>query len=144
MKICIYGAGAVGSNFAVNLARAGADVSLVARGPHLDAIRANGLTLHSGGEVLTARPRATDNPGELGPQDLVIVTLKAPSLPGIIDPVKSLLGEKTPVIFGMNGILWWYFYGLDPVGSERRIARLDPGDRWWNEIGPERVIGGVV
>ncbi|MBT6275050.1 MAG: 2-dehydropantoate 2-reductase, partial [Chromatiales bacterium] len=144
MKICIYGAGAVGSHFAVKLANAGETVSVVARGPHLEAIARDGIRLLTGGDEIRARPAATDDPHVLGEQSLVIVTLKAPSLEGIVDGIKPLLGPDTPVIFAMNGIPWWYFYGLDPLGRERRLERLDPGGRWWDEIGPERVIGGVV
>ena len=144
LDICIYGAGAVGSNFAVRLAQAGESVSVVARGEHLAAIEANGIRLIAGEEELQASVRASANPRELGRQDLVIVTLKGPSLAGIVDDIKPLLGADTPIIFAMNGILWWYFYGLDAPGEERRLERLDPGGRWWNEIGPERIIGGVA
>ncbi|MEM7254547.1 MAG: 2-dehydropantoate 2-reductase [Pseudomonadota bacterium] len=144
MKVCIYGAGAVGSNFAVRLAGAGEDVSVVARGPHLAAIQRDGIQLRAGDDVMTATVEATDEPGRLGTQDLVIVTLKGPSLPSVVDGIKSLLGPNTTVVFGMNGILWWYFYGLDPSGRERRLSRLDPGDRLWDEIDPSRVVGGVV
>jgi len=144
VKICIYGAGAVGSNFAVRLSHAGESVSVVARGEHLAAIRAKGIKLMSGESLLHAEVAASAAPRDLGVQDLVIVTLKGPSLPGIVDDVKPLLGPDTPVIFAMNGILWWYFYGLDAPGEERRLERLDPGGRWWREIGPERVIGGVA
>lgn len=144
MKICVYGAGAVGGHFAVRLALAGHDVTVIARGPHLDAIRANGLTLVRPSETLRAEVTATDNPNEAGPQDLVIVTLKAPALPKVVDGVKALLGPETPVIPAQNGIPFWYFHGLDPAGSERRLDALDPGGRWWDEIGVERIIGGIV
>mgnify|MGYP003338533563 CR=1 FL=1 len=144
MKICIYGAGAVGSHFAAKLANAGETVSVVARGPHLEAIARDGIQLLTEGKEILAKLSATDDAREFGHQDLVIVTLKAPSLAGIVDAVKPLLGTDTPIIFAMNGIPWWYFYGLDAPGQERRLDKLDPGGRWWDEIGPERVIGGVV
>ncbi len=144
MKICIYGAGAVGGHFAVRLALAGHDVTVIARGPHLDAMRANGLTLIRPDETLNAKVNATDDPASAGPQDLVIVTLKAPALPQVVDGVKALLGPDTPVIPAQNGIPFWYFYGLDPAGEERRLDALDPGGRWWDEIGVERIIGGIV
>src|SRR6201991_546218 len=92
MKICIYGAGAIGGYLGVQLARAGADVSLVARGPHLAAMRANGLKLLIGGEEHVVHPRCTDNPVELGPQDFVIICLKAHSITGVIDAMQPLLG----------------------------------------------------
>ena len=144
MKICVYGAGAVGAHFAARLADAGEEVSVIARGPHLEAIRKNGIVVEGGERTVKANVVATSEPAELGVQDLVIVTVKGPSPPGILDGVKALLGPETPVIFGMNGIVWWYFYGLDPNGRERHIERLDPGGRWWNEIGPARAIGAVV
>jgi len=144
MKICIYGAGTVGGHFAVRLLRAGEDVSIIARGPHLEAVRQDGLKLLTGDETIHVKPRATHDPEEIGQQDLVIVTLKGPSLPGIVGPIKALLKEETPIVFAMNGIPWWYFYGIDRPGEERRIELLDPGNRWWNEIGPERAVGGVV
>ncbi|MCB1740446.1 MAG: NAD(P)-binding domain-containing protein, partial [Gammaproteobacteria bacterium] len=112
MKICIYGAGAVGSHFAARLANAEHEVSVVARGPHLEAIQRNGITLRSGDQTIQARVTATDRPTQLGTQDLVIVTVKAPALAGIVDGVKQLLDAQTPLIFGMNGIPWWYFHGL--------------------------------
>lgn len=144
MKICIYGAGAVGGHFAARLARAGEDISIISRGPHLEAIKQNGLKLLVGDETIHVRLKATHDPNEVGRQDVVIVTVKGPSLPGIVDNIKTLLDDETPIIFAMNGIPWWYFYGLDDPGRERRIDILDPGNRWWNEIGPERVVGGVV
>jgi 2-dehydropantoate 2-reductase len=140
MKICIYGAGAVGGHFAVRLALAGEDVSIIARGPHLEAIQKDGLKLLVGADTLQARVNATDDPVKVGKQDVVIVTVKAPSLPGIVNHVKTLLADKTPIIFAMNGIPWWYFYGFDAPGRERRVDILDPGNLWWNEIGPKRAI----
>ncbi|MGK0172352.1 MAG: 2-dehydropantoate 2-reductase [Gammaproteobacteria bacterium] len=144
MKICVYGAGAVGAHFAARLANANQDVSVIARGPHLEAMRSSGIVVNGGDEPLVAYVNATDDPESIGLQDLVIVTVKGPALSGIIDGVKKMLGPDTPIVFGLNGIVWWYFYGIDPVGQERRLERLDPGGRWWNEIGPERALGGVV
>jgi 2-dehydropantoate 2-reductase len=97
-----------------------------------------------GDEIVHARPKASHDPAEVGVQDVVIVTVKGPSLTGIVDNIKTLLDDVTAIIFAMNGIPWWYFYGLDEPGRERRIDILDPGNRWWNEIGPERAVGGVV
>lgn len=144
MNICIYGAGAVGGNFAARLARAGRDITVIARGPHGEAINKKGLKLLVRDETFHADLKVTDDPRSVGPQDLVIVTLKGPSLSGIVDPIKSLLKKETPIIFAMNGIPWWYFYGFDEIGKERRIDMLDPGNRWWDEIGPQRALGGVI
>ncbi len=144
MKICIYGAGAVGGNFATRLALAGKDITVIARGRHFEAIKKNGLTLLERDKEFNVRLKVSDNPRHIDPQDLVIVTVKAPSLSDLVDPIKTILHKDTPIIFAMNGIPWWYFYGLDEAGQERRIDILDPEDRWWVEIGPQKAIGGVI
>ena len=110
MKICIYGAGAIGGYLGVQLARAGADVSLVARGAHLAAMRENGLKLLIGDEDRVVQPRCTDNPAELGAQDFVIICLKAHSIPGVIDAMQPLLGPRTRIVTAVKGIPYWYFY----------------------------------
>ncbi|HLY91097.1 MAG TPA: 2-dehydropantoate 2-reductase [Acetobacteraceae bacterium] len=139
MRICIYGAGSVGGYLAASLAQGGADVSVVARGPHLAAIQANGLTVETPEGSITARLAATADPADLGLQDAVIVTVKSPALPAVAASITPLLGPDTPVAFVMNGIPWWYFHPYE----DRRIPRLDPGDALWNTIGPHRAIGGV-
>src|SRR3954466_1589627 len=110
MKICIYGAGAIGGYLGVKLALAGADVSLVARGAHLTAMQANGLKLLIGGGGYRAPPRCSDNPAELGPQDVVIICLKAHSITGVIAQMQPLLGPHTHAVTAVNGIPYWYFY----------------------------------
>lgn len=144
MKICIYGAGAIGGYVGAMLARQGADVSLVARGPHLSAIRANGLKLVSATEEFTVRPVATDNPADLGPQDFVLLTLKAHGVSGIVDAIQPLLGPDTAVVTAQNGLPWWYFFGQQGDFSGRRLESADPGGLIWDRIGPERAIGSVV
>lgn len=143
-RICIYGAGAIGGFLGARLAAANVDLSLVARGPHLQAIRDNGLTLVEEGRTQTHMITATDNPDELGPQDFVIVTLKAHSLPSIVKPMQSLLGPDTSVVFATNGVPWWYFHGLDGTYANHRLQTVDPGNVIWDGIGPERAIGCVV
>ena len=110
MKICVYGAGAIGGYLGVQLARAGADVSLVARGAHLAAMRENGLKLLIGEEAHVVQPRCTDNPIELGVQDFVIICLKAHSIPLVLDQMRPLLGPRTRIVTAVNGIPYWYFY----------------------------------
>src|SRR6516165_3520852 len=105
MKICIYGAGAIGGYLGVQLARAGADISLVARGPHLAAMRENGLKLLVDNEERVVHLRCTDNPAELGPQDFVIICLKAHSISGVIDTMRPLLGPRTRIVTAVNGII---------------------------------------
>ena len=145
MRICVFGAGAVGSHFAVRLALAGHDVSCVMRGAHLDAVKANGLTLRVGDAEFKARVRASDDPATLGPQDVVICTLKATGLPSLAAGIQPLLGDDTAVVFAQNGIPWWYDIGLSakhrPVPD---LAFLDPGGRLRAAIPKERIVGGVV
>jgi 2-dehydropantoate 2-reductase len=144
MKICIYGAGAIGGHLAVRLQRAGADVSIVARGPHLAAIQANGLTVHAADGVFQVPVRATADPAELGPQDAVFVTVKAPALPAVAAGIPPLLGAETAVAFVMNGIPWWFFDHLSGPYQGRTLPRVDPGDVLRKALGPGRAIGGVV
>jgi 2-dehydropantoate 2-reductase len=144
MKICIYGAGAIGGFLGAELAAAGEDVTLIARGPHLAAMQQNGLTLVRNGERRTVKVRAFENPAEAGPQDYVVITLKAHSVPGIVPHLKPLLGPETAVVWGVNGVPWWYFYGLESEWRDRRLASVDPGDVQWNGMGPQRMIGCIV
>ncbi len=144
MKICIYGAGAIGGYLGVQLALAGADVSLVARGAHLAAMKANGLKLLIDGEERVAHPRCTDNPAELGVQDVVIICLKAHSITGVIGAMQPLLGPKTRIVTAVNGIPYWYFYKHGNACEGSTLESIDPGGRQWSELGPERAIGCVV
>jgi 2-dehydropantoate 2-reductase len=145
MRICVFGAGAVGGHFAVKLAASGHEVSVVARGAHLDAIRRNGLVLKSGEQQIKAPVRASDKPAELGVQDFVISTLKANGLPALAAGIGPLLGPQSAVVFAQNGIPWWYGHGLPP--SRRRppdLSRLDPGGALARAVGAERALGGVI
>ncbi len=144
MKITVFGAGATGGYLAVPLSQAGHEVSLVARGPHLAAIRADGLTLETAEESRTARFAASDDAGEFGPQDVVFVTLKAHSIPPVVGEIQKLLGPETMVVSAVNGIPWWYFHGHPGDLPARPIESVDPGGVIWNGIGPERAIGCVV
>jgi 2-dehydropantoate 2-reductase len=145
MRICIFGAGAVGSHFAVRLALAGHDVSCVMRGAHLEAVKAKGLTLRVGDAAFTAKVKASDDPAALGPQDVVISTLKATGVSGLADGLTPLLREDTAVVFAQNGIPWWYDIGL-PAGHPPPpdLAFLDPGGRLRAAIPKQRIIGGVI
>ncbi|MDZ7841277.1 MAG: 2-dehydropantoate 2-reductase [Gammaproteobacteria bacterium] len=145
MKICIYGAGAIGGYLGFRLADAGdAEVSFIARGRNLEVMRHAGLTLHENGGSRTIPVTATDDPSALGPQDYVIVAVKAPTGPEIVEPMQPLLGTDTAVVTAMNGVPWWYFHGLDGPWKERILYSVDPGGRQWHGIGPERAIGCVV
>jgi 2-dehydropantoate 2-reductase len=145
MRICIFGAGAVGSHFAVRLALSGHDVSCVMRGPHLAAVKANGLTLRVGDAEFSARVTASDDPAALGPQDLVISTLKANALPSLVTGLPPLLRDDTVVVFAQNGIPWWYHIGLasdHPPPPD--LSFLDPGGRLRAVVSRQRIIGGVI
>jgi len=145
MKICIYGAGAIGGYMAAQLALAeAAEITCIARGPHLAAMRANGLRLRIGGEEKSVQINCTDDPNEAGPQDYVIVTLKAHSAAAVADQMTPLLGPDTAVVTAQNGVPWWYFYKLGGAHDGTRLASVDPGDGQWRHIGPERAIGCVV
>ena len=144
MRVCIYGAGAIGGYLGAELARAGIDVTLIARGPHLAAMRKDGLRLLIGGEERVSHPRCTEDPAEAGRQDYVVVTLKAHSAPAVVGAMQPLLGPDTAVVTAVNGIPWWYFHGLDGPWRDHRLESVDPGGVQWDGIGPERAIGCVV
>lgn len=144
MKVCIYGAGAIGGYLGVQLARAGADVSLVARGGHLEAMQTNGVKLLINGEERVARVRATDDPAELGPQDYVFIALKAHSVPGVVDKMRPLLGNDTSVVTAVNGVPYWYFYKHGGALENRTLETIDPAGRQWDVLKPERAIGCIV
>ena len=145
MKVCVFGAGAVGGSLATRLLAAGADdISVVARGPQLQAMRSRGLVLRSGGtEVKAAVPVATDDPSTLPPQDLVLVTLKAHAVPGAAAAIARLLAAGGSAVFMLNGIQWWWRHG-DPAGPGATLPLLDPDGALWREVRPERTIGCVI
>jgi 2-dehydropantoate 2-reductase len=143
MRIAVYGAGAVGGFLAANLARAGRDVALIARGAHLAAIRANGLTLETPDERFTVAVRASGDPAAIGPVDLVLVTAKTTANQAVAQGITPLLGPATPVVFAQNGVLWWYGQGFEPpVPAD--TERLDPDGRLAAAISPERRLGLIV
>ncbi|WP_227268665.1 2-dehydropantoate 2-reductase [Roseobacter weihaiensis] len=144
MKICIFGAGAIGGYMGVKLAQAGADVSLVARGPHLAAMQKKGLTLIEEGGETNVKVTASDDPADLGPQDYVIVTLKAHSVPPVVAKMQPLIGEHTTIVSGVNGVPWWYFHMLEGPLEGTRLESVDPGNAQWEGFGPDRVLGCVV
>jgi 2-dehydropantoate 2-reductase len=144
VKICIYGAGAIGGLLGAQLSLAGEEVTLIGRGPHLAAIQAGGLKLRTEGKELLARPQATSDPRQAGPQDCVIVTLKAHSVAAIATAMQPLLGPETAVVTAMNGVPWWYFYKLAGPHEGYRIRCVDPDGTLWRLIPGERCLGCVV
>lgn len=149
-NICIYGAGALGGTLAARLVEGLGDkvtVSVIARGAHLEKIRENGLEVRVAGEEKpTIVPvNATDDPTTLPKQDLVITGLKGHQVPAAADGIAHLMAEHTRVVMVLNGIPWWYFHRDEKSGhADHRLHELDPGDRLWNTVGPQRVIGCVA
>jgi 2-dehydropantoate 2-reductase len=144
MRLCIFGAGAIGGYLAGELALAGHEVCAIARGAHLAAIRNHGLTLIVDGQTRTVRLPASDDPAEFGPQDVVICALKAHQAHANASKFAPLLGPLTAVVTAMNGIPWWYFYKEGGPLDGHHLDSVDPGAAQWTAIGPERAIGCVV
>lgn len=143
-RVAIYGAGAIGSLLGARLHLAGNDVSLIARGPHLDAIRAHGLRLVVGKETEVCRLPAFDDPKLAGEHDYIILSVKAPALSEIAPNLAPLMGSGCTVVTAMNGIPYWYFYGIESAIGEARLDTVDPGGKIWDAIPPKNVIGCVV
>jgi 2-dehydropantoate 2-reductase len=145
-RICIFGAGAIGGYLAAALDKAGATVSLVARGPHLEAIQKHGLQFEQDGMTSTHHLAASSNPADLGLQDVIFLAVKAHGIPSIIDNLKPLLQDDTIIVPAVNGLPWWYFHAANTGTTldEQPLLAVDPERRIWNEIGPQRAIGCVV
>jgi len=146
MKFAIVGAGAIGGYLGAKLARAGEDVTFIARNQNLAAIQANGfkLILEDGTEEPAPTARAVQRMSEAGPQDVVLITLKAQQLREVLPDLPALLGPHTLVVSMINGVPWWYFHKLGGVYDGRRLDSVDPGGLIATAIAPERVIGSVV
>ena len=144
MKICIYGAGAVGGLVAGRLAQAGHDVSVVARGAHLTAILRDGLRIEADGKQSAVRLRANNDPEKLGPQDCVFVAVKGQNLPEVAAGIAPLLEEKTSIVTAMNGVPWWFFDRLAFGSGKLRLETLDPSGVLEKEMPTDRIVGCVV
>jgi 2-dehydropantoate 2-reductase len=144
MRIAIVGAGAIGGWLAVRLAQAGEDVSVLARGATLAAIRANGLVLTEAGQTVIANIPASDTPADLGRQDLVIVAVKGQALSAVAPAIAALLGPATSVLPAMNGIGWWFTHGIGAPLEGAVLGSIDPGGAIAKHIPPDRVVGCVV
>ncbi|HYR47866.1 MAG TPA: 2-dehydropantoate 2-reductase [Candidatus Polarisedimenticolia bacterium] len=144
MKVGIVGAGAIGGFLGARLARAGVDVTLVARGPHLKAMRESGLRVSDGGAEWTVRVDATDDFAAMRGAGAVFVTLKAHSLPPVAERLAAGLGPDAVVVSAQNGIPWWYFQRHGGELEGIHLATVDPGGVVANAIDPRRVIGCVV
>ena len=145
MKVCVVGAGAIGGYMAVRMARAGHDVSVIARGPHLAAIRANGMKLiEEEGESVADNLVATDRIRDLGPHDVVFLALKAHQIAAVVDDLPALMGSDTCLVTLQNGIPWWYFQKLGGEYADRVVETVDPGGVLFKAIDPDRIIGCIA
>ena len=146
MKICVFGAGAIGGYIGCSLSKAGANVSLIARGPHKEAIEKNGLTLITGSRSENFNLRVTENPEELETQDYIIIGVKAHAIANIVEDLKPLLNKNTTILSAVNGIPWWYFYkaNSNTILENTHIDSVDPDGIIWKNINPERALGCVV
>ena len=144
MKICIVGAGATGGYLGVKLINAGLDVSLVARGAHLEAMKKTGLTIIENEKEITCKPKCSDSMEELGKMDFIFITLKTYSIPGVVKEIAKMFNDNTTVITAYNGIPWWYFFNIGGQFNNYRFKCIDPNNIQWKLITPERIIGCVV
>jgi 2-dehydropantoate 2-reductase len=144
VKVCVVGAGAIGTFLGVHLAKSGCEVSALARGRTLAAVRAAGLRLQQDGALLTAPVRAAEDAAALGRQDLVVVAVKGSSLPAACALVSPLLGPDTVVLPAMNGVPWWFFHGLGGAHDGAAVRAMDPDGRVAAAIPLRHVIGCVV
>ncbi len=143
-SICVFGAGAIGGLMAAKLEAAGTKVSIVARGPHLAAIQQEGLVLLSGGERIVTRPNAVPHGDAIGPQDYLVLTLKAHSLEPALPQLAPLVGPNTTIVSAINGVPWWYTYGLPAPFGDRRVAAVDPSGALWEALPPAQCLGSIV
>jgi 2-dehydropantoate 2-reductase len=143
-RVAIVGAGAIGGWLGARLAGAGAEVSLLARGDTLAALRRDGLRLRSGDTEERVAVQAAERASELGVHDLVIVAVKAPALPGLAPGLAPLIGRHTLVLTAMNGVPWWFFDGFGGAHAGHRLASVDPLGSIARAIPARHVIGGVV
>lgn len=143
-SICVFGAGAIGGLMAAKLEMAGTPVTVVARGPHYEAMRAKGLVLKSEDTETVTKPRVVNDPSSIGPQDYLVLTLKAHSLIPALAQIKPLIGPNTTIVTAINGIPWWYTYKLGGEFEGRRIDSVDPGGALSAAFPPAQVLGSIV
>jgi 2-dehydropantoate 2-reductase len=144
MKVCVYGTGAIGGFIGARLAHSGHTVTAVAHGATLAALRRSGLRLVQGGETIVAPIAAEEDPARLGPQDLVIVAVKAPALGAVATRIGPLLGPQTAVLVAMNGVPWWFFEGIAGPHAGTHLASVDPDGAIATAIPVRHVVGCVV
>jgi 2-dehydropantoate 2-reductase len=144
MKVCIYGAGAIGGWIGSGLARAGCSVSVVARGATLQALQLHGLRLNQGGKVTAQAVASSASPADLGVQDIVVLAVKAPSLPEVARHIAPLLGPNTLVLTAMKGVPWWFLQGFGGALAGQRLTSVDPSGELAKAIPAPHIVGCVV
>jgi 2-dehydropantoate 2-reductase len=144
MNICIFGAGAIGISLAARLASQGHHVSAVARGATLAALRNEGLRLIDANGEHACPVQASNDPAQLGAQDLVIVAVKGPALPAVAAGIGPLLHDETMVLSAMNGMPWWFFDGIPGPLANARLESVDPQGALHAAIATRRILGAVV
>ena len=144
MRVCIFGAGAIGAYLGLELSLAGVDVTLVARGSHYEFMKKNGVRLRIGVEEKVSHPHCVNSPEDAGEQDYIFITLKTHTSSSVASELIPLLGPKTSVVTAQNGLPWWYFYNLDGPWKNHQLTSVDPNNSQWDVIGPRRVIGTVI
>jgi 2-dehydropantoate 2-reductase len=144
MKVCVIGAGAIGGLLAAKLARAGEDVSVVARGAHLAAIASSGLTLIEEGAQTVAKVKASDRIADFGEQDLIILGMKAHQVAAVVGDLPAIMGPRTAVLTAQNGIPWWYFFKHGGPHEGARLESVDPGGVIADHLPIDRVLASVV
>jgi len=144
MRIAVIGAGAIGAFVGAMLAKSGEDVTLIARGTHLRAMRDRGVRVRGSLGAFVAHPTVTDDPASIGAVDVALLTLKAHSLVEMAPRLAPLLGPETCVVSAQNGIPWWYFYRHGGDWEGTRLETVDPGGVIGRHLDPARVVGCVV
>jgi 2-dehydropantoate 2-reductase len=143
-RVAVVGAGAIGGWMGVHLARTGIRVSVWARGETLAALQKNGLQLHQGGSRLAVPVRASNDARELGVQDLVVISVKAPALAAVARQVSPLIGPHTVVLTAMNGVPWWFLQGFGGPAQDRSLQSVDPDGSIARDLPSTHIVGGVV
>lgn len=144
MKVAIFGAGAIGGLVGAKLAQAGAEVTFIARGPHLAAMVANGVTLKDANGSVTLPVRCVADSRDAGRQDVIIAAVKANGLPAAAPAIAAMMGPESTLVTAINGVPYWYFYGLSGPWTGRPVESVDPGGKLWDILPPRQVIGCVV
>ncbi len=142
--VTVFGAGAIGGLLAARLAASGVEVSIVARGAHLAAIRERGLVLETADERMLTRPRIVEHVEDAGPAEFLVLAVKANALVPALPALRPLVGPETVIVAALNGIPWWYGYGQEGKFRDRRVLAVDPQGALWAALPPAQALGCIV